>query len=90
MRLNYLSPEAQTKGDRQPRGVKRKRNSEHWPGVVIYAAICHRRFQRGSNVISNMPGGFVRPLSRAHYTLRLMVLSPSGLSFSTTLRSKVI
>ena len=42
-------------------------------------SICHRRFQRGSDVISIMPGGFVRPLSRAHYTLRLMLLSPSGL-----------
>ena len=29
MRLNYLSPEAQPRGGRQPRGVKRKRYSEH-------------------------------------------------------------
>ena len=38
--------------------------------------LCHRRFQRGFGFISIMARRFRSPATQAHYTLRLIVLSP--------------
>ena len=46
-------------------------------GIILSALRVPRR---GFDLFFSDTGGFVRPLARAHYTLRLLVCRPNGLS----------